>query len=146
MSFDYSGDPADSAKDQVRFLVQDTDSDRELLQDEEIEWLLEVTPNVHAAAAEAALAIALRFAALPDRRVGGMSISYAQNTQHFQELATLLRRKANRLSLGKPYAGGVTVNDVFEHREDTFIVQPHIRLGMHDARYLNAGYWARFSA
>lgn len=40
MSWNYSGDPSDSLKDECRFLLGDTDADHPILQDEEIEYII----------------------------------------------------------------------------------------------------------
>lgn len=53
MATSYSGDPADSALDQVRFLIRDT-ADPFTFQDEEIAWVLEERPNPYLAAASLA--------------------------------------------------------------------------------------------
>lgn len=40
MSFSYSGDPSDSALDECRFLLGDTNEGAPIMQDEEIEYLI----------------------------------------------------------------------------------------------------------
>ena len=51
MSWTYSGDPATSDKDAVRFLTGDTDAGDQLASDEEIAYALSQRPDVRLAAA-----------------------------------------------------------------------------------------------
>jgi hypothetical protein len=137
----YTANPAVSEKDQVRFLLQDTDENRQLMQDEEINWLLDQFANPLYAAAEGASVIAARFAALPDRRIGGMSITYSTNAQYYREVAKSLRHRAQRVSPGYPYAGGVTQTDRDNWLQDSELVPPYIILGVHDGPFVTEGFW-----
>jgi hypothetical protein len=53
MTWTYVG-PATSDRDKVRFLIQDVETTRQLLSDEEIAWLLTEWADVYDAAANAA--------------------------------------------------------------------------------------------
>jgi hypothetical protein len=99
VAWTYSGDPNTSAKDEVRFLVGDTDSTDQLVQDEEIGYVLSVHAAVvgsinYQAAAEVADAIAAKFARKRDRSIGALSDQAEQQYQHYVELAARLRTLA----------------------------------------------------
>lgn len=57
MTWTYSGDPGASALDEVRFLIQDTDQDDQLLSDEEIEYLIDVYVDPYSAAVAAVISL-----------------------------------------------------------------------------------------
>lgn len=45
MSFSYSGDPSASELDAARFLISDTDSESQIMQDEEIQYIIDTHGN-----------------------------------------------------------------------------------------------------
>lgn len=100
MSWHYNGDPSENTTAEVRFLIGDTDESDQLLQDEEIEYVVSIHPDPgasvsnYAAAAACAEAIAASFAKKMDKSVGGASLSYSQRHQHYMELAARLRQLA----------------------------------------------------
>jgi len=107
VSWTYSGDPAASSLDAVRFLVGDTDTDDQLVTDEEIMYLLAQVGNVYAAARDAARAITAKFARMPDQSVDGLSYRYSQRAASFSALAARLDRQSSMRSAG-PVAGGLS--------------------------------------
>lgn len=76
MTWTYTG-PASGTKDQVRFVIGDTDSARPLLTDEEIAFCLtQASDSVNAAAVSCAKAILAKYAARPSSEsVGDVSFS-----------------------------------------------------------------------
>lgn len=86
MTWTYSGDPSNSSKDAVRFMIGDTDSTDPLLQDEEITYLVTIHAAVGMAAVGAARAIAARFSREGDkaRTVGDLSLSESLSQKSFQ--------------------------------------------------------------
>jgi hypothetical protein len=103
MAFTYV-DPTSGTRDEIRFLIQDTDSTDQHLQDAEINYLYTKWGNVYAAAAYAAEAIAAQYAHKTNysRSIGDLSISesYATSATEFRELAKSL--KAQELDLFPP--------------------------------------------
>ncbi|MBW2672586.1 MAG: hypothetical protein JRD89_04105 [Deltaproteobacteria bacterium] len=81
-------------KDKVRFHIGDTDQSDQLLQDEEISYLLGETTNVLLAASRAAKAIAARFSRQADKAVGDLRISLSQKAQAYMSLAADLEKRA----------------------------------------------------
>lgn len=92
MTWSYSGDPASSEKDAVRFLVGDTDTNDQLLSDEEIDYVIvESGGSKYQSAHDAAYAIASKFSRMAQSKsVGDLSISYADRAKAYFELANEL--------------------------------------------------------
>ncbi|MBW2084440.1 MAG: hypothetical protein JRI54_00190 [Deltaproteobacteria bacterium] len=81
-------------KDKVRFHIGDTDETDQLLQDEEITYLLTETTNVLLAASRAAKAITAKFSRQADKAVGDLRISLSQKAKTYMALATDLEKRA----------------------------------------------------
>lgn len=114
MAWSYSGNPATSGKDEVRFLIGDTDDASQQLSDEEIQYLLTLHaaqsgyPNYRAASA-AATTIAAKHASAMRKTVGSLSLDYGQRYNQYLELAKELDEKAlstSGRSFGGPLLGG----------------------------------------
>jgi hypothetical protein len=103
-TWSYSGDPSESAKDQVRFLIGDTDEDHQLLWDEEILSLTAQYTNAYWAAGIAANTLAARFAPTTEEKLGDWSGAYQQRYDHFLQLSKDMKEIAIRQ--GKPFFGG----------------------------------------
>jgi len=109
MTAEYSGDPATSTKDEVRFLVGDTDMTAPLIQDEEIDYLVTNQGSAGAAAIRACEVLATGFARLAsDKQVGDLKVSYSNRVADFRALAKDMRR---RYLTPIPYVGGVSIAD-----------------------------------
>jgi hypothetical protein len=133
VTFTYSGDPADSDLDAIRFYVQDTDSADWFLTDEEIEFLIaQWTPvygNNLMVAAMAAEAIAAKFAREVSYSADGVSIGVQELQQKFDALAMSLRDQYKQYDVGSgPNAGGVLYSDT----EDPTIKPTLFSVGMND--------------
>jgi len=133
MSFSYSGDPSNSDKDQVRFLIGDTDANSPLLQDAEILYTLGDQGTVLSASVAACIGIAAKFARLMDESVGDVSKSYSQRQEHYTKLADSLRRRDAENSVC-PYAGGISVADKETLNQNTDYVEPSFKRKTHDNR------------
>ena len=110
MTFTYSGDPSTSARNYVRFLLNDTDSTDALFSDEEIAYVLtEWSGDAYDAARELAEILIARFARLADstsKSVGDISVSesYGSKVSHYKELADSLLKRKMRKSPPRPWA------------------------------------------
>ena len=94
MSWSYSGDPTDSYVDAVRFFVQDTNTDDQLLSDEEISFLITHWSEYDSmifVAAMAAETIASRFAREITVSADGVSVGTNELQQKYLGLAKQLR-------------------------------------------------------
>lgn len=137
MTWTYTGDPNDSARDAIRFLVGDTDATDQLVSDEEIAWLnsevsgsATATTHLYRTAARAASAIAAKFTRLADQQIGDLRVAMSQKAAAARELAVSLNElAATDSSVPIPYAGGVSVSDKRTRDEDTDRVMPWIETG-----------------
>ena len=119
MTWTYSGDPSDSARDAIRFLCGDTDSTEELLSDEEIAWVnteasgsATSTDSLYDAAYRCCLTIASKLAREADKQIGDLSVKLSQRAQAYRDQAnTLQELVAREGGVPIPYAGGITISD-----------------------------------
>ncbi len=129
MTFSYSGNPSSSDRDQVRFLIADTNSAAPILQDEEIDYLLATETSVARAALAAAEEVLSRFARQVDKTVGPTQISASQ--RHAQYKDTVARLRKNLRKGAMPYAGGISVSDKQSGEADPDRVQPAFSRNLH---------------
>jgi hypothetical protein len=132
MTWSYSGNPSTSAKDEVRFLVGDTDTTEQLVQDEEINYALAEQPNTRLAAANVADSIGAKFSRKTDVRLGDYTVSYNKLASGFFTLANQLRNssKNNAGIIAIPYAGGISQTEIDTSEQDTDLVQPKFKVDM----------------
>jgi hypothetical protein len=121
-----------TTKDEVRFLIGDTDPEDPLLQNEEIAYLLTVEGSPALAAARACDVLGTRFAKLVDKAVGDLRLSLSQRSENFRAQATHLRSGGASSVVPVPIATGIGIADkqAAELEEDR--VAPHIVTGAHD--------------
>jgi hypothetical protein len=131
MTWTYSGNPADSDRDAVRYLVGDTDFGNQLVQDAEIAWVLTEEGNVYLAAASVARGIGATFAEAVTKQVGDLKIQSQQKRDNFKKLADELKERGV-LRAGRPYAGGISIDDKQTVRDDDDRVVPAFRKRQHD--------------
>ncbi len=128
MTWTYSSSLA-TDKDRVRFLIGDTDTNDQLIQDEEITWLLAEHPSVRSAAAEACEAIARKFARQVDVSVDDVRVSASQRAERYQNLAAALRAQDARTgkAIPLPSAPGLSQATKGDREADEDLVQPFFR-------------------
>ena len=132
----YSEDPASSDMDAVRFKIGDTDSDDELLQNEEIEYTLAefatATDPVQRASIACARALEAMFARQSTYRIGQVSQTLSKKSDQFRRLAESLEEELVKRTpaeiTGQPVLSSVKQAD----RDDSELIQPHFRVGIHD--------------
>jgi uncharacterized protein (DUF924 family) len=129
MTWEYSGNPANSQRDAVRFLIGDTEQSDQQLSDEEIAWLLGQFPNQYRAAAQACKALAAKYARQVDKAIGDLKVSAQQKQEHYLALANSLQEQAV-ISTVAPYAGGISISDKQEAEDDADRVEPMFRRDM----------------
>lgn len=126
----------------VRFLCGDTDTNDQLLQDAEIEFLLTESSNRYRAAAAACRAIAARLynALTLDPADGGVSYNAKERADGFLELAKGLDQKAATSGGASGYgvfAGGISRADKESRERDTDRVVPAFSTALHSESDLN---------
>ena len=131
MAFTYSGDPAGSNRNAVRFLIGDTDTanaQNQLLADAEIDWVLTKRTDIYMAAADCCEAIAAKLAKLiPIKTVHGISRSLGDRVSYYLKLAEQLSTSRSYAAIIK--VGGVekSINDELD--KDTSVTQPVFKTG-----------------
>jgi hypothetical protein len=127
MSWNYSFNPESSAKDEVRFLVGDTNSKQPLLQDEEITYLLNKYNNYPLnASVRACEMIIAKFSRMADETVGSVSKSFSQMATAYFKTMEMLRTRIG-LEGARPYAGGISKSDKQINRQNEDLVEPDFK-------------------
>ena len=137
MTWTYSGDPATNARDAIRFLTGDTDTNDQLINDEEIAWTNHQVPGSDTATTalyevsyRVMVAIASKFSRLADQSVGDLKVDMYQKATNAREQAKLLYAQASREgNTPTPYAGGISVSDKEIDEDNSDIVQPYFSRG-----------------
>lgn len=136
MSWTYSGSPAASPKDEVRFLIGDTEPLDQQLQDAEIEYCITSVYGSLAnappygnflPAAYAADNLAGLTARLADKSVGDLHIAYGNRFKQFQQLAQRLRARATN-ALIPPWAGGEHYSEKWANYADRDIIPGAVKI------------------
>ena len=115
----------------VRYLVGDTDTSDQQVQDEEITFALtQVGDNIFYAASFVADNLSAKFSRLVNTKLdGALSADYSDLAQNYRLLASQLRQQGQRYSgtaLGISF-GGITVSDINTNRENSDRVEAAFR-------------------
>jgi hypothetical protein len=107
----YSGDPTASQRDEVRFLLGDTDGnpDFEMLSDGEVDYLLLTWNQPMRAAHAGALALEAKFTKL-NQSIGSVNVDYLSLAAQYRELAASLARRGGFTTIATgsiPLVGGM---------------------------------------
>lgn len=89
----YSGDPANSSLDLVRFLIGDTNPKDQLLWDGEINYLISKYNKPLNAAIQACETIVAKFSRMCDERVGQVDIKFSQKIKQYLSMRDTLRMR-----------------------------------------------------
>jgi hypothetical protein len=129
MSFAYSTSLTTN-KDKVRFRIGDTDSNRPLLSDEEINAVLASKPAVLPSSIECVEAILAKIARDVDRNAAGITSSRSQAYNHYLELRNKLGREM--LTESEMFVGGLSkaAKQAFEDESD--FIKPSFDIGQFD--------------
>jgi hypothetical protein len=133
MNFSYSGDPADSDLDAIRFFCQDTDSADPLISDEEIEYLYNLWTPVYGnnlmVASMVAEAIAAKFTREVSYSADGVNVGVEQLQQKYNDLASSLRDQYKQYDIG---AGVMLQGVLYSDQIDPLIKPTVFSIGMND--------------
>lgn len=134
MTWSYSGDPSTSDRDSLRFLIGDTDSNDQLLQDEELDYILATFPSLIKAQYIALSSIAAKCARLYRQETGRIKVWAGDKYKQYKDLADQLKDDMARGIVGTPYvfAGGISHSDVQARNSDPDRVQIPAKPGVHD--------------
>ena len=119
MAWTYGGDPSANARDAIRFLIGDTDTNDQLLLDAEVAWVNNqvtgsdtATTGLYDAAYRCCLMIASKFSRLADKSVGDLNVVMSQKSKQYREQAEELKALVAREGgVPTPYAGGISISD-----------------------------------
>lgn len=132
MSFTYTADPANTPLDAVRLLIGDVDESEAQLQDNEIEWLLDIWAgkgSLYYVASMAAEAIAAKYSREVTVSADSQSVGMGELQQKYQSLADrLMVLHQQLLAGGLVDAGGVTIGE----QPDQTVRPLAFGRGMHD--------------
>lgn len=126
MGWTYSGNPASSEKDALRFTIGDTDPDDPELQDEELNYILnDVGPeNIVKAGISALRKILAKYKNLQDEKVGDVDVKWSQRFRRTKDTLDDLIREHAKMNLGSAYAGGISIADKQNQEGNTDRVSP----------------------
>lgn len=129
--FSYSGDPSTSQKDQVRFLIGDTEVDDMILTDAEIEWCItnRGSTNLYLAASDAADLAGHKYSRIINRQTGTLSLSMSTSSNPFQQRSKALRQLASERRVGPVLASDSLASNIASHGGRR---PPLFWVGMHD--------------
>ena len=134
MTWTYTGNPADSDKDQVRFLIGDTNAVDPLIADEEITFAISNPSTLNLAGALCLRTLANKFSRLVTRKIGDLGVNCSDMAKAFADRANELDpsgvTKASLLAL--PSFGGLSLAGKEILDSDTDAVQPRFSRDMND--------------
>jgi len=129
VTWTYTEAPATSDRDWVRIRIGDTDTDDQLLSDEEIASLLTDEGSKELAAAVAAESLAAKFARkAASKSVGDLRLTYGEMSARYERLAGRLR-SSYAVRRASPIAGGISRQRKRTVKEDTDRVPPRFARG-----------------
>jgi hypothetical protein len=106
MTFTYSGNPGASALDEVRFLIQDTDSNDQLLSNEEINYLLSVYTDPYLTAISCVTTLIAQASRVVEesKKVGDLSLTVKSGARvaQWEALLKYLRQEQFRRNPAAP--------------------------------------------
>ena len=129
MAFTYSTSLTTN-RDKVRFRIGDTDSNRALLSDEEIDAVLSSKPAVLPSAIECVEAILAKIARDIDRNAAGITSSRSQAFNHYNDLLRKLRMEM--LTESEMFVGGLSKATRDSFNQDDDFIKPNFQIGDFD--------------
>lgn len=117
-------------RDRVRFLIGDTDTNDQQLQDSEIDWVLTQEGNVYLAAAKSCQALAAKYSRQADSEVGDLAVKKSQRAKAYFDLAK--KYKAEGIIDAPVFAASLSVADKQTYEQDTDIPAPKFFIDMQE--------------
>lgn len=138
MTWSYTPGGTD-ALDKVRFLVGDTLTSDQQLQDEEINALVATTSTIYGAAAACCNALASKFSRSVTFKAGQSSANFSDLAKAYRLQALGFDQQAALFGSGLPYAGGLSKADKAQQEANTDRVLPQFNYDMDDNDLLPFG-------
>jgi len=131
MTFTYNSSALNEDLNRIRLEIGDTDSDRPLLEDEEIEQIISEYTGFNNRVAKCFRLLCSIFASNPKSvKMEGFTETYGDVYAYFKERAVHYESLGG-LS-GVPWAGSIDVAFKAATEEDTSLVSPIFKRGLHD--------------
>ena len=130
MAFTWTGNPAASTIEKIRWEIDDTDSTNPKFQDAEISYAFDEEHSVYAAAARLCDQLATKYASAVDRSLGPLRVSLSQKVDFYANRAKELRKRGAKYAT--PYVGGISKDKEELFEDDTDLNQPYFEMGIHD--------------
>jgi hypothetical protein len=115
-------------RNQIRWVIQDTQAARPLMVDAEIDWAQTLEENQYMAAALCCEILVARAGNTSSKRVGALAITY--DVEFYRGLAAVLRGRG--MSHQTPYCGGISIADKLAQQDDSDWVPVRFFRGMFD--------------
>lgn len=123
MTWSYDDTDLSTDKNKVRFLVGDTDTNDQLVSDEEIAYALTVNSNPFSASAIIARSIQSKFSRLADTSIEFVAVKYSQKAKAYAALVKDLESAASEQDLPDPSVFGINTDDIQDNRNTEDRVQ-----------------------
>jgi hypothetical protein len=150
VSWNYSGDPSNSFRDYIRFLIKDTNQASQEFSNEELQFMVAQyngapyatvnanflssnfqSGNAYGVAIILVERLMVKYSRFADKRVGDLSISYSQILKGYESLLLDLRNRVT-LEAAAPFMGGDTFTSKQVDTSQPDRVQPNFRIGQQD--------------
>jgi len=129
MSFTWTGDPANSNLEAIRWHIDDTASSNAKFQDAEINYAYAEEHSVLGAAALLCEQLAAKYSGEANRSLGPMSISLSALSSQYAQKAIDLRKRST--AFAAPYAGNISKTDEENWEDDSDNKQATFEKDMH---------------
>jgi hypothetical protein len=119
-------------KTQARFLIGDTNQNDQQLQDEEIDFALQVRSSIWGAAAICCGSIAANASRRADTSTGELRTHYSEIARAYFARSAMYEAKSAELGGALPFVGGISVDDKMQAEMDPDRVPPDFNRGLTD--------------
>ena len=117
---------------QARFLIGDTNSNDQQLQDEEIQFALTVRSSIWGAAATCCESISANLSRKADTTTGELRTLYSSLSRAYHARAQAYEGKSAEMGGALPFAGGISIAQKILAETDPDRVQPDFSRGLTD--------------
>lgn len=131
MTQSYTGNPASSTKDEVRFLTGDTHAGTMLLEDEEITWMITREGSVDNALTEIIRAMLAKCAHDTLVSADGITRDLSGRRAMLEKLLRTIDERSSMRNVA-PFVGGTSIAERDTRQQDGDLIQPAFRRGQFD--------------
>jgi len=128
--FTWTGNPAASIIEAIRWEVGDTASANPKFSDEEVQYAYDQEGSVLGAAAHLCEQLSSRYAESINRQLGSLRVDARDMTTSYANKAAALRKSAVKYAV--PYGGGISLSKQELFDADTDIIPAQFDVGIHD--------------